>query len=245
MSPKRSAAPELVRTPAPDLDPIHDPGPGAAAGRMDALPGDVAAEPLAGPSGGAIRVGTASWTDPTMTARGVFYPDAADSAEERLAYYAGRFPVVEVDATYYALPSVRTAELWVARTPPDFTFDIKAHALMTGQPTETKRLPKELRRASRRARRQASDLRQGPAGRPAGAGLDLVHRGSRSTASGGPARVDPAPVPALVLHQLREPGFHRGGDRAPARGRARRIGRVPERELVQREEHRADASLPW
>jgi uncharacterized protein YecE (DUF72 family) len=35
----------------------------------------------------------------------------------------------------------------VERTPPDFTFDIKAHALMTGQPTETKRLPKDLRAA--------------------------------------------------------------------------------------------------
>jgi uncharacterized protein YecE (DUF72 family) len=82
-----------------------------------------------------------------MTARGVFYPDSADTAEERLGYYASRFPIVEVDATYYALPSRRTAELWVERTPPDFTFDIKAHALMTGQPTETKRLPKDLREA--------------------------------------------------------------------------------------------------
>ena len=82
-----------------------------------------------------------------MTASGVFYPEAADNAEERLGYYASRFPLVEVDATYYALPSKRTAELWVERTPPDFTFDIKAHALMTGQPTETKRLPKDLRAA--------------------------------------------------------------------------------------------------
>jgi uncharacterized protein YecE (DUF72 family) len=147
MSPRRSTGPELERAPPPDLDIVHDPGPSAEPRRIQTLPEDVAAEPLALPSGGAIRVGTASWTDPTMTARGVFYPDAADSAEERLAYYASRFPLVEVDATYYALPSARTAELWVARTPPDFTFDIKAHALMTGQPTETKRLPKDLRAA--------------------------------------------------------------------------------------------------
>jgi uncharacterized protein YecE (DUF72 family) len=33
------------------------------------------------------------------------------------------------------------------RTPPDFTFDIKAHALMTGQPSEVARLPKDLREA--------------------------------------------------------------------------------------------------
>jgi uncharacterized protein YecE (DUF72 family) len=82
-----------------------------------------------------------------MTAAGVFYPRDADTAEERLQYYASRFPVVEVDATYYALPSRRTSELWVERTPPDFTFDVKAHALLTGQPTETRRLPKAIREA--------------------------------------------------------------------------------------------------
>lgn len=122
----------------------HDPGPEAAADAFDGPP-DVAAVPFEVPGGGTIRIGTASWTDPTMTASGVFYPTGADSAEERLQYYASRFPIVEVDATYYALPARRTAELWVERTPPDFVFDIKAHALMTGQPTETKRLPRAIR----------------------------------------------------------------------------------------------------
>jgi uncharacterized protein YecE (DUF72 family) len=101
-----------------------------------------------------------------MTAAGVFYPAGADSAEERLQYYASRFPLVEVDATYYSLPARRTSELWVERTPPDFTFDIKAHALMTGQPTETKRLPKDLREAlpgevAAKARIYAKDLPDG------------------------------------------------------------------------------------
>ncbi|HSK53133.1 MAG TPA: DUF72 domain-containing protein [Clostridia bacterium] len=128
-------------------DTVHDPGSDAAADRLDGIAGDIAASPVRIADGGTIRIGTASWTDPTMTAAGVFYPDGADSAEERLNYYASKFPVVEVDATYYALPSRRTAELWVERTPPDFVFDIKAHALMTGQPTETKRLPKDLRAA--------------------------------------------------------------------------------------------------
>jgi uncharacterized protein YecE (DUF72 family) len=124
----------------------HDPGADAAASTFDG-DADVAANPFPAPNGGTIRIGTASWTDPTMTAAGVFYPTGADSAEERLQYYASRFPLVEVDATYYSLPARRTSELWVQRTPPDFTFDIKAHALMTGQPTETKRLPKDLREA--------------------------------------------------------------------------------------------------
>ena len=129
------------------LDPNHDPGAGATRSRADAVE-DAAAEPIPAPAGGGlIRVGTASWTDPTMTAAGVFYPSGTDTAEERLQYYASRFPVVEVDATYYALPARRTAELWLERTPPDFIFDIKAHALLTGQPTETRRLPKALREA--------------------------------------------------------------------------------------------------
>jgi len=92
-----------------------------------------------------VRVGTASWTDPTMTAPGVFYPTGAASPEERLRFYASQFPLVEVDATYYALPYKRMAESWVERTPKDFVFDVKAHALMTGQPTEVARLPKTIR----------------------------------------------------------------------------------------------------
>src|SRR6476661_5100537 len=127
------------------IDQDHDPGSDAASTRAAALESS-ASEPIE-TGGSRVLIGTASWTDPTMTASGVFYPVGADSAEERLAYYASSFPVVEVDATYYALPAERTAQLWADRTPPDFTFDIKAHALMTGQGTETKRLPKAIREA--------------------------------------------------------------------------------------------------
>ena len=123
----------------------HDPGIDAANKRAEALETS-ASEPIE-TAGSRVFVGTASWTDPTMTASGVFYPAGAASAEERLAYYASSFPVVEVDATYYALPAERTAQLWAERTPPDFTFDIKAHALLTGQGTETRRLPKAIREA--------------------------------------------------------------------------------------------------
>ncbi|MDQ3937698.1 MAG: DUF72 domain-containing protein [Chloroflexota bacterium] len=122
----------------------HDPGPAVAAERAAGVM-DAAAQVIELPGAGSVRVGTASWTDPTMTAGNVFYPPGADTAEERLQYYASQFPLVEVDATYYALPSARTAELWRERTPPDFVFDVKAHALMTGQPNEVKRLPKAVR----------------------------------------------------------------------------------------------------
>jgi uncharacterized protein YecE (DUF72 family) len=137
--------PTLPLEPTAELNP-HDPGPDVAGERALAVAG-AAAMPLVTAAGATIRIGTASWTDPTMTAPGVFYPRGGDSAEERLTYYAGTFPIVEIDATYYALPSAAVAEAWVQRTPPDFIFDAKAHALMTGQPTETKRLPKEIRTA--------------------------------------------------------------------------------------------------
>jgi len=66
-----------------------------------------------------ILVGTASWTDKTLLASG-WYPDGADTPEKRLAYYADRFPTVEVDSTYYTPPNERNSQLWAARTPERF-----------------------------------------------------------------------------------------------------------------------------
>lgn len=91
-----------------------------------------------------IRVGTASWTDKTLLASG-WYPADATSAEARLGYYASKFPLVEVDATYYTPPNERNSELWVARTPAEFTFNIKAFSLLTQHPTKPTALYKDLR----------------------------------------------------------------------------------------------------
>ncbi len=126
----------------PKSDP-HDPGVEVA--RKRAEESNHAARTPVKVGKGKVRFGTASWTDPTMTAPGVFYPRGAASAEDRLRFYASKFSAVEVDSTYYALPNKRTAESWVERTPKGFVFDIKAHALMTGQPTEAARLPKAIK----------------------------------------------------------------------------------------------------
>ena len=96
-----------------------------------------------GGAGGAVRVGTASWTDPTLLKSG-WYPKGANDAESRLRFYASQFPIVEVDATYYYLPREEQAGLWVERTPPDFVFNVKAFSLLTGHPTRRKALPEEL-----------------------------------------------------------------------------------------------------
>ena len=131
--------------------PVHDEGVETARLRGDRARAILASRgvvPTASPVSGAdVRIGTASWTDPTMTARGVFYPDDARDARSRLEFYASRHSMVEVDATYYTLPSRRVAELWAERTPDGFCFDIKAHALMTGHATSTARLPQDLRAA--------------------------------------------------------------------------------------------------
>jgi uncharacterized protein YecE (DUF72 family) len=122
----------------------HDPGPEAATARTAEV-SDAPHDTIALRNGHRIRVGTAGWTDPTLLPAGLFYPNGTESAEERLRFYASRFPLVEIDSSYYGLPVRRNAELWATRTPPGFTFDIKAYALMTGHPTEVARLPRAIR----------------------------------------------------------------------------------------------------
>jgi probable DNA metabolism protein len=121
-------------------DPIHDPGAFEARQREQRV-AHHAPLGLVSPNGCSVRLGVAGWTDPSLIEAGVFYPDDATTPEARLRYYASKFSLVEVDATYYALPTRQLAQRWVQRTPTSFMFDIKAHALMTGHGTEVHRLP--------------------------------------------------------------------------------------------------------
>ncbi len=92
-------------------------------------------------------MGTASWTDRTLLDSG-WYPPEADTPDKRLRFYARQFPLVEVDATYYALPAEQTAAAWAARTPAGFTFNVKAFSLFTQHPTRVAALPADLREAA-------------------------------------------------------------------------------------------------
>jgi uncharacterized protein YecE (DUF72 family) len=96
-------------------------------------------------SPGRILIGTSSWTDPTLVKDGNFYPPGAKTAEARLKFYASRFPLVEVDSTYYYPPSEKNSVLWIERTPADFTFNIKAYALLTNHPTRIDSLYGDVR----------------------------------------------------------------------------------------------------
>jgi len=93
---------------------------------------------------GKIRVGTCSWTDPTLLGCGRFYPSSARSAEARLAYYSSQFDLVEVDSTYYSMPSERVSYLWAQRASDNFLFDLKAFRLLTHHPTSPSAFPKDI-----------------------------------------------------------------------------------------------------
>lgn len=89
-----------------------------------------------------IRIGTASWTDPGFVAD--WYP-AKLPASRRLAWYAEHFNYVEVNATFYAIPTARTVERWVTETSDDFVFDIKLPKVLSRHRMRVKFLPPELR----------------------------------------------------------------------------------------------------
>jgi uncharacterized protein YecE (DUF72 family) len=108
---------------------------------------DVVLGPVVHVGRGVVRAGTCSWTDRTLVKDSDWYPKKTMTAAERLASYAGHFPIVEVDSTYYAPPSERTTSLWAANSPDGFAFDVKAYSLLTGHPTRTASLWKDMRDA--------------------------------------------------------------------------------------------------
>ena len=71
---------------------------------------------------GRIRIGTQGWNYADWL--GSFYPTGT-RARDFLSVYARAFDTVEVDSTFYAIPSASTVRSWVERTPPGFTFALK------------------------------------------------------------------------------------------------------------------------
>jgi len=94
-----------------------------------------------------VLVGTASWTGASLVKSRKFYPRGVNSAAARLAWYADRFSLVEVDSSYYALPSQRNSATWARNTPAGFTFNVKAFRLFTGHQTPPRALPNDVIRA--------------------------------------------------------------------------------------------------
>jgi uncharacterized protein YecE (DUF72 family) len=73
-------------------------------------------------------IGTSGWSYRDW--RGRFYPDKLPTSRW-LAHYAQRFDTVEVNATFYRLPSERAADRWRETVPDGFQFAVKASRLIT------------------------------------------------------------------------------------------------------------------
>jgi uncharacterized protein YecE (DUF72 family) len=76
----------------------------------------------------AVRVGTSGYNYPEW--RGHFYPNDLP-ARQMFAYYAARFPTVEINATFYRMPTAKTVAGWAAAAPPGFVFVLKAPQRIT------------------------------------------------------------------------------------------------------------------
>lgn len=95
---------------------------------------------------GRILVGTSSWADPGFVQD--WYPPGM-AAGDRLAWYARRFEMVEVNSTFYAVPVQKTVARWAQATPDDFTFDVKLHRLLSRHAAGLDSLPPDLRESAR------------------------------------------------------------------------------------------------
>ncbi len=69
-----------------------------------------------------LYVGTMGWSYSFW--KGPFYPKNT-SAKDFLTYYANQFRTVEVDSTFYRIPSSQTINEWKNQTPSDFLFSLK------------------------------------------------------------------------------------------------------------------------
>src|SRR5712664_519519 len=75
-----------------------------------------------------VRVGTSGYNYPEW--KGTFHP-ADLPASKMLAYYVERFRTVEINATFYRMPTAKTLAAWRDAAPDGFTFVLKAPQRIT------------------------------------------------------------------------------------------------------------------
>jgi uncharacterized protein YecE (DUF72 family) len=75
-----------------------------------------------------VRVGTSGYSYPEW--RGHFYPERFPAAR-MLPYYAERFDTVELNNTFYRMPTAKAVGGWAGATPPGFLFTLKAPKRVT------------------------------------------------------------------------------------------------------------------
>jgi uncharacterized protein YecE (DUF72 family) len=75
-----------------------------------------------------VRAGTSGFSYKEW--KGSFYPDDMEPSD-MLGFYAGRFGTVEINNTYYRMPSEKLLEGWAAQVPDTFRFVLKANRQIT------------------------------------------------------------------------------------------------------------------
>ena len=75
-----------------------------------------------------ITIGTSGWVYPHW--KGLFYPRDLPS-KEWFAYYAARFPTVEINNSFYRIPKEKVLLEWAEQVPPEFRFVLKASRRIT------------------------------------------------------------------------------------------------------------------
>ncbi len=75
-----------------------------------------------------IHVGTSGYNYPEW--RGTFYPEKL-SAKDMFGYYSARFQTVEINYTFYRMPTEKATEGWRAQAPEGFTYALKAPRRIT------------------------------------------------------------------------------------------------------------------
>lgn len=75
-----------------------------------------------------LFIGTSGWAYPSW--KPGFYPEKL-AQTKFLTYYSGQLNTVEVNLTFRQLLKDTTAAKWIAQTPPNFRFTIKAHQVIT------------------------------------------------------------------------------------------------------------------
>ncbi len=75
-----------------------------------------------------ILIGCSGWSYPEWD--GAFYPDGMAPADY-LAWYSGRFPIAEVDSTFYRAPTRRMVHGWRDHSPAGFRFALKVPQAIT------------------------------------------------------------------------------------------------------------------
>ena len=75
-----------------------------------------------------VLIGTSGYNYPEW--RGTFYPEKF-STDKMLAFYAERFPTVEINYTFYRMPTEKLLKGWAEGTPDGFSFTLKAPRRIT------------------------------------------------------------------------------------------------------------------